>query len=610
MRNIYPLTPRFIMPFAFLLAVSLLAVSLLFILPSGSLHAQTSTIEYPENGTGQVATFTAVDPEGKSIVWSLAGADMDDFDIENGVLRFKSSPDYEIPVDADTNSTYEVIVQASDGGAAPTTAMQAVTIDVTNVEEPGTVTLSTLQPQLGAQITVTLTDPDEADTAGPTGAVSDATWQWYSDGSLIPGATDAFYTPVGGDVGSVVRATAMYDDGEGADKTAQADSVHAVREAPESNVPPTFPTTVGQGNTNQTREVAENTPSGTNLGAPVAASDPGDVLTYSLSGTNAALFSINRATGQLSTKTKLDYEDTDQRVLAVIVTATDPFGDPDPPVMATVMVTVTDVNEAPTLTGDASIDHAESNDDTVTPLATGSSEYTAADADDADDTDDLDWSLAGADSSKFSITGTGATRTLSFKANPDYESPGDSNRNNVYEVTVVVTDSKDNSAEQDVTVKVTNVEEDGTVTLFPRQPQVDVRVTATLADPDNVTASSVSWQWYQGTIQTNNLPEPECAVGATVDCFIKGATSATYTPVADDAEETLTAVATYTDGFGDAVAAGTLENDIMVLADPRNKAPLFPDRDSRTDGRQTDQKRSVAEDTRFRHGSKAYRRLP
>ena len=76
MRNIYPLTPRLIIPFAFLLAVSLLAVSLLFVLPSGSLHAQTSTIEYPENGTGQVATFTAVDPEGKSIVWSLTGDDM------------------------------------------------------------------------------------------------------------------------------------------------------------------------------------------------------------------------------------------------------------------------------------------------------------------------------------------------------------------------------------------------------------------------------------------------------------------------------------------------------------------------------------------------------
>ena len=69
--------------------------------------------------------------------------------------------------------------------------------------------------------------------------------------------------------------------------------------------------------------------------------------------------------------------------------------------------------------------------------------------------------LSGADASKFGITTDGATRTLSFKANPDYESPGDSGRNNVYEVTVKVTDSEGNSDEQDVTVKVTNVEEDG-----------------------------------------------------------------------------------------------------------------------------------------------------
>ena len=31
-----------------------------------------------------------------------------------------------------------------------TTAMEAVTIEVTNVDEPGTVTLSTLQPQVNS----------------------------------------------------------------------------------------------------------------------------------------------------------------------------------------------------------------------------------------------------------------------------------------------------------------------------------------------------------------------------------------------------------------------------------------------------------------------------
>ena len=120
--------------------------------------------------------------------------------------------------------------------------------------------------------------------------------------------------------------------------------------------------------------------------------------------------------------------------------------------------------------------------------------------------------MSGADASKFNISDSGATRTLSFKANPDYESPGDSGGNNVYEVTVVVTDSKGNTDEQDVTVKVTNIEEPGEVTLSTLQPRVGFPVTATLTDPDNVDADSVSWQWYRG--RDRKPPKPtsgECA---------------------------------------------------------------------------------------------------
>ena len=42
-----------------------LAVGLLFLLPGGLAWAQDAeTIQYPENGTGSVATYTAEDPEG------------------------------------------------------------------------------------------------------------------------------------------------------------------------------------------------------------------------------------------------------------------------------------------------------------------------------------------------------------------------------------------------------------------------------------------------------------------------------------------------------------------------------------------------------------------
>ena len=260
------------------------------------------------------------------------------------------------------------------------------------------------------------------------------------------------YTPAAGDVGSVLSAKAMYDDEEGDDKTAQQDSAHAAREAPTSNVTPTFPTPAGQQNTNQTREIAENTPAGTNVGAPVAASDT-DVLTYSLGGSDAGNFDINRATGHIVTKAALDHEESGADEQAVMVTATDPFG---AEAIVTVAISVTDVNEAPMVTGASSIDHAENGialDIDAETDVVDAAVYEASDADMiANQPESLTWSLSGADASKFDISDSGETRTLSFKTTetPNYESPGDSGGNNIYEVTVVVTDSKGNTDEQAV----------------------------------------------------------------------------------------------------------------------------------------------------------------
>ena len=557
--------------------------------------------EYAEKGTSAVATFRATDPEGESIIWTLGGNDAEAFSIENGVLRFKSSPNYEDT--GNTDRMYEVTIQASDGGEA-TTATKAVTIEITNVEEPGTVTLDTLQPQVGVDVEATLTDPDTILDAD----LSTVTWQWYRGSSAISGATNGAnsltsrYTPEAGDVGRTLRAQAMYDDGEGDDKTAREDSYRNVRSEPADNTPPAFPDQnpgTPAIETNQEREVAENTPAGRNIGAPVAANDPGDVLTYSLSGAGEDSFSINRASGQLNTKADLDFETGP--TYTVTVTATDPFG---ASVASEVTITVTDVNEDPMLSGGAtSIDRAENGTDLD---ETGrEDEFIVADEDTVDVPADLKWSLSGADADKFNISITGgATRTLSLKAAPNYESPEDSGRNNVYEVTVKVTDTKGNSDEQDVTVKVTNVEEDGMVTLSTLQPRVEFPVTATLTDADNITAGSVSWQWYKGTVTQQRLvtlDNNECVGANTNECFIKGAASDTYTPVAFDVGDTLVAVALYTDGKSneptDAKDFAMMVTANTVLADTRNKAPVFPDQDDEMEGEQTDLERSVAENT-------------
>ena len=59
-----------------------------------------------------------------------------------------------------------------------------------------------------------------------------------------------------------------------------------------------------------TREIAENTATGTPFGGAFPATDPENdtPLTYSLGGNDVASFNIDTGTGQLKTKADLDFE--------------------------------------------------------------------------------------------------------------------------------------------------------------------------------------------------------------------------------------------------------------------------------------------------------------
>ena len=90
---------------------------------------------YMENGTDAVATYTA--SGDAATTWTLSGDDAGDFTITGGMLRFMSSPNYEMPMGGSGNdsNTYMVTVKASDGTNTDT---RAVTVMVTNVDELGT----------------------------------------------------------------------------------------------------------------------------------------------------------------------------------------------------------------------------------------------------------------------------------------------------------------------------------------------------------------------------------------------------------------------------------------------------------------------------------------
>ena len=98
-----------------------------------------------------------------------------------------------------------------------------------------------------------------------------------------------------------------------------------------------------------TRTIAENTASNVNIGSPVSATDAdNDTLTYTLTSTDAASFDIVSTTGQLKTKSALDYETKSS--YTVTVSVSDGNGGSD---SITVTINVTDVDEVqatPTLT--------------------------------------------------------------------------------------------------------------------------------------------------------------------------------------------------------------------------------------------------------------------
>ena len=295
-----------------------------------------ASIEFAENTTGTVGTYSASDPDGGTIVPSLSGPDADDFTFNSGVLSFRATPNYEAPTDAGRNNVYEVTVEAAD---VLTTVTLDVTITVTNEDEAGTLTLSSEQPQVGTPLTATLTDLD--------GDISGETWTWerLESGTWTPlsGATDPEYTPDDDDLNQRLRVSVTYTDGHGMGKSKREEADHPVDPLPVTpNNPPIFASSM------MDRSVAENSGAGTAVGARMQATDADDdVLAYSLSDTNMdddGLFTIDTSSGRIrvGAGTLLDFEDRNEYL--VTVTAADPS---NATASTTVTITVDDVNEPP-----------------------------------------------------------------------------------------------------------------------------------------------------------------------------------------------------------------------------------------------------------------------
>lgn len=364
---------------------------------------------YRENGTSTVYTFRASDPQRRIITWRLAGNDAGDFSISStGALTFVGPPDFENPSDSGRDNAYVLTVIATHEDFHADRISFSIT--VTDVNEDPEVTSGgdsfTLQENRNwPEATFTAADPEgSAVTHWNLGGRDGGDFTISSDGLLT------FWN---------VRDYERTDD-------AGQDNIYEVE------VRPYYGRYYGS------HHITVTTQDVTEINGPDTLARPentvGDLATYratghgdltaapawSLTGTDGGEFVISEQ-GNLSFRSSPNHEEpldsNGDNVYNFAVRASDGsyYDSHD------VTVTVTPVNEPPTITTTSSSATALCQNENLTSRL-----YTYR-ATDPEGSATITWSVGSVDARFFAIDEGGL---FSFDENspPDFEQPSDSGR--------------------------------------------------------------------------------------------------------------------------------------------------------------------------------------
>ena len=528
-------------------------------------------VDYAEDRTDAVATFSATDPDADAgdIEWSLDGKDKDIFEIsDEGVLTFEKQPNFEDEKDGDESddagpqgvgdNVYKVTVVASGGE-------QKVAVTVTDVDEPGKVTFSQRQAQVSRGLMARGPGDPDAD-------VDDVTWQWSRGPEAggpwtdIEGATSPSRSPIAADLGMYLQATVTYTDTHGDQEESGVTARVEARTL--ANAKPTFEDLDEKDDVDGiqvTLSVNENVKG--DVGEPIMATDPdNDVLLYSLADTpdledagEDARFEIDEDTGQLSIVEGLNWEaaadertpeDTNEaetneagdNVYVVRVKATDPSGASE---TQDVVITIKDVNESPEfntettgtnpLGGQLTLYIDENLTSVTTPRAlvlrteedfdannaNAPANYVAADNDNTGrSVDSITYTVEGADKKFFSI-GTAGTGDLTFTVELNAAGKGANfEKKSSYSITIVATSvgtTDDTNAADEEDRGKTYGRLDVTIKVVDGEDTGKVKLSArepqvgrsvhATVTDDDGGMSGVEWQWYRGVLVDTDAVE-------------------------------------------------------------------------------------------------------
>ena len=488
------------------------------IMEGGLAISGMSGVEYPENGTMAVATYTASGPDADMATWTLEGDDAGDFMFSGGMLTFRNSPDYENPTDMGMDNMYMVTIMADDGTYM---AMRNVTVTVTNEDELGMLigqdSVGYMENDTVAVGTYTADGP-----VTPTWSVEGDDMEAFtiggSSGELMFASPPDFEAPADMGMDNMYQVTVKAESGGEMDMMDVTITVTNVDEMGEVTL------WAGADALTMAPQVGD-----TITGAVM---DPdggvtGETWQWARTMDTADMSSWMPITGATAAAYMVTEGDTGYH-LRVMATYTDAAGTDMEYSPATMMVTA--MMTVPMFDSETATREVAEN--TEAGMAIGDP-VMGTDA----DGDTLAYALVGTDAVSFDIDPeTGQLKTL---AALDYETKDS------YEVMVTATDPDSASDMITVTITVTNVDEMGEVTLWAgtdaltMAPQVGDTITGAVMDPDGGVTGE-TWQWAR-TMDTADMSSwmP-----------ITGATAAAYMVTEGDTGYHLRVMATYTDAVG------------------------------------------------------------
>ncbi|HEX8126580.1 MAG TPA: cadherin domain-containing protein [Allosphingosinicella sp.] len=422
--------------------------------------AAAATVELDEGSTA-VTRVAATDPDsGTVFTYAIAGgADAARFAIDpaTGALSFVTAPDREQPADSNGDNVYEVTVSASDGAVSAT---QALSITVANVNEGAAITSAAAQSIVENSTAVTTVTAQDADGDPLSFAISGG-----PDSALFK------LDPTTGALSFIVapnfEAPADFD----------GDNVYEVQVAASdgrlSGAATIFVTV-----TNQEEGIAFVSGGGGDQAAVTVNENQADVLTLAavdpdgsavqyriMGGADAALFYLDPLTHGLrfhSMPALPDFEapnDSDgDNVYEVIVAASDGQSFD----LQTVSVTVANVYEGLSFAGPAASFAVQEGTEGIGAVSVRREAGAS-----------VVYSLTGLDSALFSIDP--ATGTIDWIETPDFETPRDSDGNNIYHLEVVAQDGI-STASQAVTITVGNADEAIALLSYGGQESVSLSI--------------------------------------------------------------------------------------------------------------------------------------